>query len=120
MQVIKITDETFIEIIGKYVDRVEKSAHNTGNVKYFFAKVLHLDVTVKVAYNTLDSQIEIWVREEDNLEELCGTVLILCEDTKYYQNRSSLKEPFVRIGDKIAFEIIRRTDQGRHIRSTKI
>ena len=59
MQVIKITDETFIEIIGKYVDRVEKSAHNTGNVKYFFAKVLHLDVTVKVAYNTLDSQIEI-------------------------------------------------------------
>ena len=49
MQVIKITDETFIEIIGRYVDRVEKSTHNTGNVKYFFAKVLHLDVTVKVA-----------------------------------------------------------------------
>lgn len=120
MQVIKITDETFIEIIGKYVDRVEKSAHNTEKTKYFFAKVLHLDVTVKVAYNTLDSQIEIWVREEDDLEKLCGTVLILCEDTKYYQNRGSLKEPSTRIGDKIAFEIIKRTDQGRHMKTTKI
>ena len=120
MQVIKITDETFIEIIGKHVDRVEKSAHDTEKTKYFFAEVLHLDITIKVAYNTLDSQIEIWIREGDDFEKLCGTVLILCEDTKYYQNRSSLKEPSTRIGDKIAFEIIRRTDQGRHIRSTKI
>lgn len=59
MQVIKITDETFIEIIGKHVDRVEKSAHDTEKTKYFFAEVLHLDITIKVAYNTLDSQIEI-------------------------------------------------------------
>ena len=116
---IKITDETFIEIIGKHVNRVELVTTNNA-IAVFLAELANDDAKIEIYYSKIEGEVEIWICDSTVLKKLCGTVLILCEDTKYFQDREFPRLLCSGIGDKIAFEIIKRTDQGRHMKTTKI